>query len=222
MTMFENRHILDVKKDELKQMVLQMAEMTSDSLAQALRCFKHCDVETANRIISNDEPINECFEQIEHNGFYVIASQQPVAHDLREIVVAMRIASELERIADHAANIAKIRLEIQREELSDLCVAGIEALGLEVQSILKQAIASYEGLDTATAQSLKDMESRIDTAADALTKELFECMKTDADLIEYGSRVLWIVHTLERISDRTTNIAEQVIYAVTAHEEKIN
>ena len=220
--MFENRHVLDVKKDELKQSVLQMAAMTAASLEEALQCFKHCDPETANAIIKKDEPINDQFEHIERNGFYVIASQQPVAHDLREIVVAMRIASELERIADHAANIAKIRLEIERASLDDLCISRIGELGTDVQSILNQAMSSYTRLDTGAAGSLKDSEMQIDKTTTSLTSELFECMKKDASLVEDGSRVLWVVHTLERISDRATNIAEQVIYAVTAHEEKIN
>jgi phosphate transport system protein len=220
--MHENRHILDIKKRELKHMVLHMASMTGESFEQSLQCLKQYDSPAAEAMISKDVLINELHDQAEHAGFYVIASQQPVAHDLREIVVAMRIAGELERIADHVASIARIRGEIALGELNELQGSDIGQLGLDVQTMFDLAVASFDDLDTGEAHQLKSMETRIDESTGLLTDELFRCMKNNTALIEDGSRVLWIVHTLERIADRTTNIAEQVIYAVTAQDEKMN
>jgi phosphate transport system protein len=220
--MHENRHILDVKKNELKQTVLQMSKMTDESFQRALQCIEQCDRHNGEMLIIKDQPINQYYDKTERSGFYVIASQQPVAHDLREIVVAMRIASELERIADHVANIAKIRLEISRSDMSGLCVTDLIKLGRDALSIYQLAMTAYRELDTGKAESLKEIEARIDQTTNTITLKLFDRMRTDPDLIEDGSRALWILHTLERIADRATNIAEQVIYAATAHEEKLN
>ena len=221
-SMHKNRHILDVKKNELRQLVLEMSELTVEALERSLQCFSRYAREDAEAIIHNDAAINDCFDHIEHSGFYAIASQQPVAHDLREIIAAMRIATELERIADYAANIARIRLEIAREDIDDLCTDGMVELGLDVIAMFRLAIEAYSYLDTGKAEKLGPMEAQIDVSNTELTNAIFACMKARPSSIEESSRLLWTVHTLERIADRTTNIAEQVIYAVTAHDEKMN
>lgn len=222
MKVHENRHILDQRKQQLQQQVLELSGKAEEALRRALDSMLHNDRALARGVVQDDDRINDAHEKAEQAGFVLIASQQPVAHDLREIIVAMRIAGELERIADHAANVAKIRLEIGRDDLGGLCVSETGMLGDEVISMLHLSMSSYRGLDVEAAGSLNAMEARIDEVIRPLVQRLFDAMKQNADDVEDGSRMLWIIHNLERIADRATNIAEQVIYAVTSHEAHLN
>jgi phosphate transport system protein len=201
---------------------MELAAKTAASIEKAFGCLGDCTSAEANEIISNDRFINELHDKTKHAGFYVIASQQPVAHDLREIVAAMYIADELERVADYAANIAEIWLQVTRPQIEALCEGDIDKLCDQVYAMFRLAISSYQESGTDDAEKLRDLDTVVDAKADSLTEKLFDCMKNDPEKVEDGSRVLWIIHTLERIADRATNIGEQVIFAVTAKEEKLN
>jgi phosphate transport system protein len=220
--MYKNRHILEKKKEELQRHILAMAENTSNSIHQAIECMKGLDKSRAETIVGNDKEINRQHRHTETMAVSIIASQQPVAHDLREIVAAMRVSDEIERIADHASNVAGIRLELNGQDMSRLGLEEMADFHDRVENLFQVAMQAYQSMDVEQARQTEALEEEVDALIQPISTSLFARMKADPDVVEDASRMLWINHNLERIADRATNIAEQVIYMVTAEEEKLN
>lgn len=151
-----------------------------------------------------------------------IASQQPVAHDLRDIVAYMRMAGELERIGDYASDIAKSVLELNDSPLQPL---GLEAVLTMAEICLQMLDAVREANaagDAERARIAAGMDDQLDARLRALVSSTLGAMRADARLVDNGSRMLWIAHNLERCGDRTTNIAEQVIYRLEGVVEELD
>ena len=220
--MHENRHILEKKKQELQQLIFAMSGMATEAISQVTNCLNSTDCDKAEAIIRHDQDINEKFHEAESTAVFIIASQQPVAIDLREVVAAMRISAEIERIADHAANVAAIRLQMGQQDLAEVSLSAVSELGAKVLAIYNHALEAYQKMDVEMARKTQAMEEEIDGLIEPLTNALFDKMKASPDSVEDGSRMLWISHNFERIADRATNIAEQVVYVITANEESLN
>ena len=220
--MHENRHILEKKKQELQQLIFSMASMATEAISQVTSCLHSTDCNKAEAIIQHDQAINEKFHEAESTAVFIIASQQPVAIDLREVVAAMRISAEIERIADHAANIASIRLQLSQQDLGEVSLPAVIELADKVLAIFNHALEAYRTMDVDMARKTQAMEEEVDGLIEPITNVIFNKMKSIPETVEDGSRMLWISHNFERIADRATNIAEQVIYVVTANEESLN
>lgn len=212
--MLAPRHILDVKKQQLREAVLAMFDAVDDASAQAVACLDRPDALACTTIIANDSAINERRRVLEQDCLVAIASQQPVAHDLREIVAAMRIATELERMGDYAADIATNVLRLQDMPLPPTAISLLDAMATECRQMLAAVRIAYVQADVDQACECAARDVDIDNQLNDLSTHLLMAMHSDPNLIDAGTRLLWIAHSLERCGDRITNIAEQIVFMV--------
>lgn len=220
--MLDPRHILDVKKQQIDVSLNELFEDVISAIRAAASCLSTRKLDTCQDIIANDVNINNKRRLIEQDCLVAIASQQPVAHDLRDIVAYMRMAGELERIGDYASDIARSVLELTDDPLQPLGldeVMAMTALCLQMLDGVRQANAAGDAAQARTAAGLDD---ELDSRLRNLVSSTLDAMRTDARLVDNGSRILWIAHNLERCGDRTTNIAEQVIYRLEGVVEELD
>ena len=220
--MLEPRHILDVKKQQIKEGVLALFTEVDNAIRQAIDCLNTKNRDACLQIINNDKLINEKRRLLEQDALIAIASQQPVAHDLREIIAAMRIVSELERMADYAADIAANVMKMDAVELAQESMQSIIDMS-DVCLKMSHAISlAYSADDAEQAKVISALDDKIDAALKQLSKELMNQMKSSPEVVENASRMLWIAHNLERCGDRLTNIAEQIVFIADSEVVNLN
>ena len=214
--MQEHRHALDTRLKEIQASLLGLFTQVKLALEQAASCLANSNTEDCSSIVEHDPDINRHRNQIEEDCLLAIALHQPVAHDLREIVAAMRIAGELERMGDYASDIATIIMQMKDADLTE--TAGTEVLRMSNLCIgmLDEVLAAYWEKDAAKARMSAKMDDEIDTAQEKLISTLFSTMQSRPDLVPSASRMLWISHNIERCGDRATNIAEQIVFMLEA------
>jgi phosphate transport system protein len=198
-----------------------MSSMADKAIARAMDALQRQDVVLAEQVIIADKAINRQRWAIEDDALRLIATQGPMAGDLRSIASAIHIATDLERIADHAAGIAKIAIDTSDEpslkplvDLPRMAEIGREMLG--------DSITSYIEGDTGLARRVAERDDEVDDLTDQVFRELLTYMLADPSTINRATRLLWVSHNLERIADRSTNICERVVFVVTGELEEIN
>jgi phosphate transport system protein len=215
------RAALDRGEREIKDHVLRMASLVEDQIRLAIRAFVERDVELAGAVISGDAHVNAA--QLETSALIAmtIATQQPVARDLRFLLSLDRVTYELERIGDHAGDVAKQARRLAGEPplrpYADLAAMGKIAAGL-VRGILDALI----DVDETKARDVAAKDDEIDHLYHTVFSEVVELMRADPANVERGTRILFAAHDFERIGDRVTNIAEDVVYLATGRVEDLN
>lgn len=220
--MLDPRHILDVKKQQIDTSLNALFQDVTSAIRAAASCLSTRKIDPCRDIIDNDININNKRRLIEQDCLVAIASQQPVAHDLRDIVAYMRMAGELERIGDYASDIAQSVLELTEGPLQSLGLDEVIAMTeicLQMLDGVRQANAAG---DAAQARAVASMDDALDGRLRALVTSTLNAMRADSSLVDNGSRMLWIAHNLERCGDRTTNIAEQVVYRLEGVVEELD
>jgi phosphate transport system protein len=212
--MQELRHMLDVKKHQIEDALDGLFQDVRSAIDGAIACLLQRNPEYCRSLIDNDVRLNDRRRLIEQDCLVAIASQQPVAHDLRDIVADMRIAAELERIGDYASDIAKSVLELDRAPLEALCLDDVLAMSTLCLGMLADAQQARKTGDAALARRLAATDDELDDRLRRVVSSTLATMRTDPLMVDNGSRMLWIAHNLERCGDRATNIAEQVVYRV--------
>ena len=208
------RSLFDHELNTLRDKLIRMADIVEKAIQQAIEALKNQDVELAQRIIENDETINQLRYDIEESNIEMIATQQPMASDLRTIIASTHIAVELERMADHAAGIAQITLKIASEPLLKplIDVPRMADIGCQM---LHAALHAFIEKDTALAQVTAARDEEIDALHQQVVRELLTYMIQDPQNIQRATYLLWVSHNLERIGDRATNICERIIFMTT-------
>ncbi len=205
----------------LHEAVLALASMARAAVASGLKAFIDNDVDLAGEVIAGDQAINGLRYQIERRCYAMLATEQPVAGDMRAIVSALSIADELERIADHGKKIARICQRIHGE-LRPIPLNDVARMGELVLAILDHALQILAALDAAGARTLASEDDQID----ALYKQTFNItlsyMLENVRAINAGAYILQVAHELERIADRATNVAERLIFNVTGELLDLN
>jgi phosphate transport system protein len=212
--MRETRHILDAKKQQIQANLLSLFDVVQRAIGDAVSCLDGTDKQACQVVIDRDPEINEARRLLEQDCLVAIASQQPVAHDLRDIVACMRIATELERIGDYASDIAAGVLQMEGNDLRDLGLQKVLDMSRICVDMLEGVSNAFRERDNALAKTFASMDDQIDQAQQELDQTLFDSMKSQPHLVPDASRMLWITHNLERCGDRATNIAEQVVFMV--------
>lgn len=212
--MHELRHMLDVKKHQIEETLDGLFDDVRSAIDGAVACLVQRNPDDCRSLIENDVRLNEKRRLIEQDCLVAIASQQPVAHDLRDIVADMRIATELERMGDYASDIASSALEMDGGQLGALGLADLQAMSALCLRMLTEAQEAHKTGDTALARKLAQADDELDDRLRRVVSSTLAAMRTDPALVDNGSRMLWIAHNLERCGDRATNIAEQVVYRV--------
>jgi phosphate transport system protein len=191
-----------------------MASMVDKAIARAIDALRAQDVDLARQVRKEDKIINAARWEGEDRAITLIATQGPMAGDLRAIAGALQIFTDLERMADHAAGIAKIVVETADEAplkpLVDIPRASVIA-----REMLADAITAFVERDEELARRVATRDDDVDALHDQIYRELLTYMMADPSTINRATHLLWASHNVERIADRVTNICERVVYTVT-------
>jgi phosphate transport system protein len=203
--------------EQLKARLLEMGGLAEERVRTALDGLINRDSDAVARVLDGDRPINQLHIEIDNRCFTLLALHQPMAVDLRAIVSAVKINTDLERVGDLAVNIAEAVVRYTRhapvKELID-----IPRMGTIAQTMLRDALDSYVKRDTALAQSVLDCDDELDALKTQVFRELLTYMLQDPSTIEPALDLILISRHLERIGDHATNIAEDVIFMVLARD----
>lgn len=208
------RQAFDQELRRLQDDLLAMGSMVENALIEAVRTLKERDFEGSRRVIGQDRAINERRFAIENEALALIATQQPMAGDLRTLAAVLEIATELERIGDYAKGIARINLMIGEEPLIKPLI-DIPLMAEKAQIMLYQALGAFARRDADSAREIPLLDDEVDRLYEQVYRELMTCVLADPHNIEQANYLLWAAHNLERAADRVTNICERVIFTVT-------
>jgi len=205
----------------LQNEVSQMAEMVGTAIKDSIEALRDRDMEKSRAVVKNDIAVNRKRFDIEERCIQLIATQQPMAVDLRTLASIINIITDLERIGDHAEGIAKISVSIGDEPLVkpliDMPVMADKAL-----SMLKRCMQAFIDRDIQAAKSICNEDDAVDALYDKIYAELVHLMIKDPKIIKDATYLIWAAHNIERIADRVTNIAERVVYIATGKMEEMN
>lgn len=206
---------------ELRDDVVAMASMVDKAIARSVEALQQQDVWEAREVIAADQEINRHRWATEERALLLIATQAPMARDLRMIAAALHIITDLERMGDHAAGIAKIAIDTASEPPLKPLV-DIPRMGEVARAMLADGITAYIEGDAEAARQIAARDDEVDHLYDQVYRELLTFMLADPTTINRATHLLWVAHNLERIADRVTNICERVVFAVTGSMEEIN
>ena len=198
--------------NSLKTMLAEMGGLAEEQLHNAITALTKRDVILADQVIARDDKLDELERQIEEKAILTIAKRQPMALDLREIMVAIRVAADIERIGDLAKNTAK-RTHAISEPLPRRLSPGLTRMGQMAQAQLKDILDAYSHMDDVKALSVWRADEDLDALYNSIFRELLTYMMEDPRNIGLCTHLLFGAKNLERIGDHTTNIAETVYYA---------
>ncbi len=206
--------------ERLRDDVVSMASMVDKAIAKAIDALRTQDAVLARQVRKGDKVINVARWDGEDRAITLIATQGPMAGDLRAIAGAMQIFTDLERMADHAAGIAKIVVDtIDEAPLKPL--VDIPRMSVVAREMLTDAITAFVDRDEALARAVAIRDDELDDLHDQIFRELLTYMMADPLTINRATRLLWASHNIERIGDRVTNICERVVYMATGETEEL-
>jgi phosphate transport system protein len=210
----------DALKDVQKEM-LTMAGLVGDAISGCMEALETRDIEASRMIVRNDADINRMRFDIEDRCMMLLATQQPMAMDLRIIAAVINIITDLERIGDHAEGIAKISIAIEDRALVKPLV-DLPKMADKGKDMLSRCMKAFIDRDVATAREICDEDDIVDALYDKNYNELIQLMIEDPKVVADATYMIWAAHNLERIADRVTNIAERVVFMVTGKMEEMN
>lgn len=208
------RETLDRKINQLKDDVLILGSMVEKATLGAVNALKRRDFDASKEIYRGDKAINEKRYEIEQDVLILIATQQPMAHDMRLLAGILEIVTELERMGDYAKGIGRINLLIGDAPLVKPLI-DIPKMADIVTGMLHRALSAFVTEDVDLARSIPKEDDQVDELHNITQQELLEIMMKDATTIEQSNNLMWAAHNLERMADRVTNICERTIFVAT-------
>jgi len=215
--MEQHEHIVRSYEEELSLLnnkIAKMGGLAEQVLGQSIDALEGRDPDLAGYTIQQDEAIDELEKEIEEQAIVMIARRQPMAYDLRQIMAALRISSDLERIGDLGKNIAKRALAVVGEQQPKQLMLGLKHMGELALGQLKEVLDAYIGRDADRALKVWYRDEEIDAMYNSLFRELLTYMMEDPRNIGLCTHLLFGAKNIERIGDHATNIAETVFYLV--------
>jgi phosphate transport system protein len=207
----------DIDLQEITRMVAEMGGLAEKQIADAIDGLARRDTDRAQRTVSGDLAIDALQHEIEEKAVLTIARRQPMAVDLREIVGALRVANDLERIGDLAKNIGKRVLALDSEFHPPKLIRGVEHMGALVLAQLKEVLDAYAGHDLKKAMAVWNGDEAIDALCTSLFRELLTYMMEDPRNITFCIHLMFCAKNIERMGDHATNIAETVYFMIEGH-----
>ncbi|MEX2585794.1 MAG: phosphate signaling complex protein PhoU [Balneolaceae bacterium] len=208
------RTVIQEHLDDLERDLIIMSKMVITAIQRSVTALKEQDQEEAVQIKKDDKQINEIRWEIEEKAIKLIATQQPVARDLRKMIAILNIITDLERMGDHAGGIASITLKLgdgpSVKPLIDIPRMAEISVGM-----IENALTAYKERDERAARAIHKQDDQIDDLYNQIIRELVSIMIEDPKTITRCTYLIWVAHNLERIGDRVTNICERIIYLVT-------
>lgn len=208
------RKSLDENIEKLKNEMLLMGSQVEEAIEKSIQALKEQDVKLAKQVMDDDDKIDEYELELEELCTRLIATQQPVAGDLRTIIVISKLATDLERIGDHASNIARMVINIGDDPLIKPLI-DIPRMTDIVTNRLKESLRAFVNLDTELADKIARQDEEVDVLDEQILRELLTFMIEDPKTIRQAMSLIFISRFLERIGDHATNICERVIYMAT-------
>ena len=209
------RELFHQELAEIQKEILVMGSMAEKATHDALESLRTGDLEWAQRIVEEDSIIDQKRYEIEEKTIFVVASQQPMATDLRTLISALYIITDLERIADHAEGIARINIMLGDDSELPRQLGYIPRMGELSTTMLRDSLKAYIDSDIDEARRICEADDEVDRLQDAVYADAFKSMIDDNLTIQDNTYRLWTAHNLERIADRCTNICERIIFIVT-------
>ncbi|MFP4376369.1 MAG: phosphate signaling complex protein PhoU [Spirochaetales bacterium] len=217
----ETRLQLDQQLKELYQQILKMGALVEEGLRKSVEALRSNDEALAKAVIDEDQKIDALHVSIEDMSTQIIAMEQPVATDLRELITANKIVGDLERIGDHARHIAR-RVGKLPDDLLARALPSIESMAGVGIGMVHDSITAYVEQDESKAREVAELDDQIDAAHKALYKTLVTSMQERSDWIEYGVELMFLNRYMERLGDHVTNICEWVIFAKSGQHVELN
>ena len=194
--------------------VVQLSSMVEKAIFKSIEALKERDISASQKVVDDDDVIDEKQQAIEDRCIDLIALEAPMAGDLRVLIAAMMVANELERMGDYAEGIAKISLSMGNlPPLKPLI--DIPRMADKSVDMLRRSTQAFVNRDVESATAVILDDDEVDDIYDQVYRELLTYMTADPSTVQRATYLLWVAHDLERVADRTTNIAERVIYLVT-------
>jgi len=206
---------------ELEQDVLDLGEMVITAINRSVEALKNLDADVAKRVVENDVQINKRRWALEDKCVDLIATQQPVASDLREIIAVLSIVRDLERIGDYAEGIGKIVL-MHGDQPLVRPLTYLPQMAEKAVSMLRRSIEAFIKRDARLAREICAEDDAVDMLYDQAYHDLLSRMIENPSVITRATYLIWAAHNVERIADRATNIAESVVYLVTGTPGEMN
>ena len=205
---------------QVKDEVLLLGSMVEHAIIASVEVLKKRDLKGAQKIIDEDKVINRKRFDIERQLMILIATQQPMAHDLRLLASTMEIISELERMGDYAKGIANINIRMGEEKLLKPLI-DIPRMAQVGTSMLHRSLTAFINEDVETAKKIPAEDDEVDALYNQIYRELMLMIIQDPKSIERANWLLWVAHNLERVADRVTNICERTIFIATGEINEI-
>ncbi|MBE0683434.1 MAG: phosphate signaling complex protein PhoU [Anaerolineales bacterium] len=214
------RKTFESEIQQVKDEVLLLGSMVEHAIIGSVEALKKRDIKASEKIMAEDKEINKKRFAIENQLMILIATQQPMAHDLRLLASCMEIISELERMGDYAKGIANINVRMGDEPLLKPLI-DIPRMAQKGADMLHRALTAFVNEDVEAARSIPVEDDEVDGLYNQIYHELMMYIIQDPKTIERANWLLWVAHNLERVADRVTNICERTIFIATGEFSEI-
>ncbi|MFZ5596132.1 MAG: phosphate signaling complex protein PhoU [Bacillota bacterium] len=212
-----DRSLREIQKD-----ILRMGGMVEKAIYDSVDAFMNQDVTTAAEVIMGDERIDELFLETEDKCIKLIATQQPMAKDLRIAVTGIKILVSLERMADHAVDIARATMCLSCHPLMVRSIIEIPRMARLARQMVKDGLDAYVNHDVVKAREMCSMDDQVDFIFSHVFSDTINSMAENPGVVTQGAYLLYVSRYLERIADHATNIGEAVIYLATGERRELN
>ncbi|MCC6169853.1 MAG: phosphate signaling complex protein PhoU [Caldilineaceae bacterium] len=200
--------------EKLQDDILVLGSMVRQAILESVEALRARDHDAARRIIAGDRQINARKYTLEQNCLTLIATQQPMARDLRFLAAVLDISTELERMGDYAKGISRINLYLGHEPLVKPLI-DIPRMADKAMDMLQRSLDAFVNQDVEAARAIPLEDDEIDALYNKVSRDLIELIIKNPEIIDRANYLSWVAHNLERAADRVTNICERVIYTVT-------
>lgn len=214
------RKTFETEIQQVKDNVLILGSMVEKALIDSVDALKKRDIKAAEKIFLEDREINKKRFEIENHLMVLIATQQPMAHDLRLLASSMEIISELERMGDYAKGISNINIRMGDAPLLKPLI-DVPRMAQKGADMLHRSLTAFVNEDVETAKILPIEDDEVDALYNQIYRELMTFIIADPKVIERANWLLWVAHNLERFADRVTNICERTIFIATGEMAEI-
>lgn len=214
------RKTFENEMQQVKDDILVLGSMVEEAILGSVEALKKRDIKGAEDILAADKKINKKRFQIESQLMILIATQQPMAHDLRLLASSMEIISELERMGDYAKGIANINIHMGDTPLVKPLI-DVPRMANKGVDMLHRALTAFVNEDVETASAIPVEDDEVDALYNQVYRELMTIIISDPKKIEHANWLLWVAHNLERVADRVTNICERTIFIATGDMTEI-
>lgn len=215
------RKTFENELQQVKDDVLVLGSMVEQAILDSVEALKKRDLKAAEKILEDDRKINKKRFEIENQLMVLIATQQPMAHDLRLLASAMEIISELERMGDYAKGIANINLRMGDQPLLKPLI-DVPRMAQKDVDMLHRSLTAFINEDVEAARAIPKEDDEVDALYNQIYRELMTFVIADPKTIERANWLLWVAHNLERVADRVTNICERTIFIATGELVEIS